>query len=206
MAKSTRSRANALAEIRLLPIRKSSARTVESLRAPSFSTCPEKRSRLAADMLVLLTANADGVPDRAEGVVGYVRETQFCRQRATRRVAGRAGCVSKVGRPTRFAWQSPEEVRRSRRWIATRSVLHSLFATPDRRPGTASFPDAPIDQQQVVLTVSVVSIQRPRISTSQRHRSGFERAVRFYWKNEAAVLIGNLASSGGNVARGRCRE
>ncbi|TWT96549.1 Hsp70 family protein [Neorhodopirellula pilleata] len=89
-------------------------------------------------------------PDPSEGVVGvYAREQAADNPQRVVVAAKSWLCHAKVGRTEPvLPWQSPEEVRKVSAYDCTRRFLQHLIAA-----WHAAFPDAPIDQQQVVLTV-----------------------------------------------------
>ena len=89
-------------------------------------------------------------PDPADGVVGvYAREQAADNPQRVVVAAKSWLCHARIGRTEPvLPWQSPEEVTKVSAYDCTRRYLQHLIAA-----WQAAFPDAPIDQQQVVLTV-----------------------------------------------------
>ncbi len=142
-------------EIRLLPIPQIvGPGQIESLTSlPSFLYLPRDNEvdTLRIDASMLPSGELPtSFPDPREGVVGvYAREQSADNPQRVVVAAKSWLCHTKVGRTDAvLPWQSPAEVPKVSAFECTRRYLQHLIAA-----WHAAFPDAPIDQQHVVLTV-----------------------------------------------------
>jgi molecular chaperone DnaK (HSP70) len=147
--------ANKSPEIRLLPIPQIvGPGQIESLTSlPSFLYLPRDSEvdALRIDASMLPSGELPtSFPDPREGVVGvYAREQSADNPQRVVVAAKSWLCHTKVGRTDAvLPWQSPAEVPKVSAFECTRRYLQHLIAA-----WHAAFPDAPIDQQHVVLTV-----------------------------------------------------
>ncbi|EMI57415.1 Hsp70 family protein, partial [Rhodopirellula sallentina] len=134
-------------------------------------------------------------PDPSEGVVGaYAREQSADNPQRVVVAAKSWLCHAKVGRTDAvLPWQSPEEVPKVSAFECTRRYLQHLIAA-----WHAAFPDAPIDQQQVVLTVPASFDPAARDLTRQAAiEAGLSDQFVLLEEPQAAVYR-YLASAGGS--------
>jgi len=186
-------------EIRLLPIPQIvGPGQIESLTSlPSFLYLPRENEvdSLRINASVLPHGECPtSFPDPAEGVVGTYARQQSADNPQRVVVAAKSWlCHAKVGRTDAvLPWQSPEEVPKVSALDCTRRYLQHLIAA-----WHASFPDAPIDQQQVVLTVPASFDPAARDLTRQAAiEAGLSEQFVLLEEPQAAVYR-YLASTGG---------
>lgn len=125
-------------------------------RDHEFDSLRIDASKLPEDKNLTGAENSFGVgspisfPDPADGVAGvYAREQAADNPQRVVVAAKSWLCYARIGRTEPvLPWQSPEEVEKVSAYDCTGRYLQHLIAA-----WRAAFPDAPIDQQQVVLTV-----------------------------------------------------
>ena len=133
-------------------------------------------------------------PDPVDGVVGVYARGQAADNPQRVVVAAKSWlCHGKIGRTDAvLPWQSPDEVKKVSALDCTRRYLQHLIAA-----WHAAFPDAPIDQQQVVLTVPASFDPAARDLTRQAAiEAGLSEQLVLLEEPQAAVYR-YLASTGG---------
>ncbi|MCM2375068.1 Hsp70 family protein [Rhodopirellula sp. ICT_H3.1] len=187
-------------EIQLLPIPQIvGPGQVESRTSlPSFLYLPRENEvdALRIDPSTLSHGEAPtSFPDPSEGVVGVYARQQSADNPQRVVVAAKSWlCHAKIGRTDAvLPWQSPSEVPKVSAFECTRRYLQHLIAA-----WHAAFPDAPIDQQQVVLTVPASFDPAARDLTRQAAiEAGLSDQFVLLEEPQAAVYR-YLASTGGS--------
>ncbi len=187
-------------EVHLLPIPQIvGPGQVESLTSlPSFLYLPRENEvdSLRIDPATLPHGECPtSFPDPSEGVVGAYARQQSADNPQRVVVAAKSWlCHAKIGRTDAvLPWQSPSDVPKVSAFECTRRYLQHLIAA-----WHAAFPDAPIDQQQVVLTVPASFDPAARDLTRQAAiEAGLSDQFVLLEEPQAAVYR-YLASTGGS--------
>ncbi len=187
-------------EIELLPIPQIVAPgQIESLFSlPSFLYLPRENEvdALRIDASLLPGGESPAAfPDPRDGVVGVYARQQSADNPQRVVVAAKSWlCHAGVGRTDAvLPWQSPAEVPKVSAFDCTRRYLQHLIAA-----WQTAFPDAPIDQQQVVLTVPASFDPAARDLTRQAAiEAGLNDQFVLLEEPQAAVYR-YLASTGGS--------
>ncbi|SMP72725.1 Molecular chaperone DnaK (HSP70) [Neorhodopirellula lusitana] len=193
-------RRDAAPEIQLLPIPQIvGPGQIESLPSlPSFLYMPRDGE---LESLHIDSSRLDGrecptaFPDPADGVVGVYARGQAADNPQRVIVAAKSWlCHGKLGRTEAvLPWQSPDDVKKVSALDCTRRYLQHLIAA-----WHTAFPDAPIDQQQVVLTVPASFDPAARDLTRQAAiEAGLSEQFVLLEEPQAAVYR-YLASTGGS--------